>query len=77
VTLIIRRREGSLVAQAVRVVQVNNSASRNSYDTPESEEDEANPDPYPLEGKYKDEEDRQWFVIPVVLKIRHPHPSAG
>ena len=36
------------------------SASRNSYDTPESEEEESNPDPYPLEGKYKDEEDKQW-----------------
>ncbi|KAF8743558.1 hypothetical protein AX14_002107 [Amanita brunnescens Koide BX004] len=37
-------------------------ASRNSYDTPESEEDEANPDPYPLEGKYKDEDDRQTLM---------------
>ena len=67
----------SLSSQCLHQSHVNNnSASRNSYDTPESEEDEANPDPYPLEGKYKDEEDRQWFVIPVVLKLgTHIHPQ--
>ncbi|KAF8624677.1 hypothetical protein AX17_007008 [Amanita inopinata Kibby_2008] len=38
--------------------------SRDSYDTPESEEEEGEEDidPYPLEGKFKDEEDRRWLM---------------
>ncbi|KAF8625072.1 hypothetical protein AX15_005554 [Amanita polypyramis BW_CC] len=45
--------------------------SRNSYDTPESEEEQSSPDPYPLEGKYKDEEDRQWLMaLPEIERER-------
>ncbi|KAK2460870.1 hypothetical protein APHAL10511_007340 [Amanita phalloides] len=43
-------------------------ASRNSYDTPESEDD-TNRDPYPFEGKYKDEMDRQWQVVFAIPKL--------
>lgn len=33
-------------------------------DEPESEEDSAESNPYPIEGKYIDEEDRERYVSP-------------
>jgi len=38
-------------------------APRGSYDTPESKEDGDTSNSFPLEGKYKNEEDRKWSRI--------------
>lgn len=35
-------------------------------DEPESEEDSAESNPYPIEGKYIDEEDRERYVSPLL-----------
>ncbi|KAM6501241.1 hypothetical protein JOM56_004255 [Amanita muscaria] len=62
---------GSLGGNAGGTKRRKAEASRGSYDTPESEEDEDNSDPYPLEGKYKDEEDRKWLMsLPEIERER-------
>lgn len=54
----IRKQEGFSCSLTVR-----SSLDTPSGDEPESEEDGEQPMPYPLEGKYVDENDRQRYVV--------------